>query len=185
MIVSHLDTTALTHALSVSKYWQQAILGTFELRQTLFLEPQWTGEGHLGMQRSRTLPGWEASILQEPTLSSNMIVATHPALLVEPGPRLYLDVSQVYRIFKSIAPATFITQPPLQKVGVGYLGSIAVQRKEGVRFGDLVEYLGNRKDRSVIRLMSFGVVASDATAVQLAREAPKFKIRAHNQVARE
>jgi hypothetical protein len=42
MVLSHLPIKDLTRALSVSKRWQQVILGTVELRQTLFLAPKHT-----------------------------------------------------------------------------------------------------------------------------------------------
>ena len=51
MVLSHLETRDLTHALSVSKYWHQTILGTVELRRNLFLAPKEKADEFLQWKR--------------------------------------------------------------------------------------------------------------------------------------
>jgi hypothetical protein len=183
MVMSYLGIKDLTRSLSVSKHWQQTILGAVELRRILFLEPQRTAEEYLVIRHGPLPQRRETFIVREATLGSNMIVATHPVLEIQPGPRFYLDVTQFYNRFQSISPSTLLTQPPLPRleVIVGHFFSFALQRKEGVTFGDLVTKLKqygaweSELQNSVVKIKAYRVVASDATAVQDARKTLEHK----------
>jgi len=62
--------------LSVSKSWQQNILGLSEFQRTLFLAPQWMAKDYLEWERDKDHAFWlggQQSIVHEPSESTTIV----------------------------------------------------------------------------------------------------------------
>jgi hypothetical protein len=156
MILSHLTIKDLTRALSVSKRWQQVILGTVELRQTLFLTPKHSVKEYLDYEQETDPEGRAVdTITRESSESSRscLIVETHPVLKVAQSQTTHLSTHQPYAKLKTAPPSTFLTQPPIARFVICHRKiRYDVEREAGVTFGDVVsefEKLHAMHDRKI------------------------------------
>jgi len=156
MVLSHLETKDLTHALSVSKNWHQTILDTIELRRNLFLAPKEKANEFL--QWKRIDLEWKPFIVHEFITGSKLIVKVHPALLPDRVLRTCLDTIQSNASLQLVSPSTLLTQPPVteftivQQVfspafGPEHKHKFVLKRERGVTFGDVVEEMRARQAR--------------------------------------
>jgi hypothetical protein len=142
MVLSHLPIEDLTHALSVSKRWQQVILDTVELRQTLFLTPRHTvKKEYLELIRFASPDGrGKYAIVNEPSRHNYLIVDLHPALQVANWANNRISTDQEYGKLKKAPPSAFLTQPPIAHFVICHRKMrYDVQRESGVTFGDVVQ----------------------------------------------
>jgi len=152
MILSYLQTKHLTRVLTVSKYWQQSILGSRILRRQLFLEAALATE-HLDYVQGRDgerIP----CILRKPSKSSIPILEPHPVFL-SGGARFEtitekdIWIGQVpCESVRIIQPSTFLFQPPVAGVFITYFtrepdafSGGHLQCRGGATFGALQEEL--------------------------------------------
>jgi hypothetical protein len=159
MMLSHLEIKDLTRAVSVSKHWQQTILGTLELRHNLFLAPKDKPDEFI--QWKRVGLEMQPFIVHEPTSTSKPIVKVHPLLFPEPALRSCLDTTQNHNSLKTVSPSTLLTQPPVTEVTIKQQAFIptyhpvlqhnfVVKRQRGVTFGDVVEEMRARQAREPV-----------------------------------
>lgn len=161
MVLSHLPIRDLTRSLSVSKQWNSTILGSMELRRTLFLEPAPVKE-HLEYQlwytieprrrpdrRSMALP----VIVYEPSEHSKVVVEPHPVIASACNleSRSYQEVRELsLERLKTVSPSTLLFQPPPKRVSVHY-GLARLPGPAEVTSGAIVE--GYEKARELAEKM--------------------------------
>ena len=122
MIFSYVSTKELSRSLLVSKHWQSAILSSIILRRKLLLE--------LDPKHEYLSYGTGASKIdtrESPDLSHQLTLNRIDRLIHEPHPVLLpysksdllfnLEVSDIpHEALRSVHPATFLFQPPLNDV---------------------------------------------------------------------
>lgn len=134
MVLSPLQIRDLTRALSVSKRWQQTILGAIELRQTLQLEPVWAVA-----ERLQYIPGMDSRLgYQHPT----PVFELHPILVTDKYPRHTIRTGQSYGSLHTVHQSTLLSRPPLVEVAItNGPHKFGLYRKEGLTFGDVIHVL--------------------------------------------
>lgn len=118
VLLSHLPIKDLTRALSVSERWQQVILGTVELRQTLFLTPKHSVKEYLEYEQETDPEGRALDTITRETSESSrscLIVETHPVLNVALSQKTHLSTHQAYARLKTAPPSAFFTQPSIAR----------------------------------------------------------------------
>jgi hypothetical protein len=142
MVLSHLPIQDLTRDLSVSKRWQQVILGTDELRQTLFLAPKHTSKKeYLELIRFASPDGRGNNVIvNEPSRRNYLIVDLHPALQVANWANTHISTDEEYGKLKKAPPSAFLTQPPIAHFVICHRKMrYNVERESGVTFGDVLQ----------------------------------------------
>lgn len=192
MIFSYVSTKELARSLVVSKHWQSAILSSIVLRRKLLLnfDPKHEYLSY-GTGASRGDNRQSPDLSNQPTLTriNRLIHEPHSALLSYSKSDLSFDLEITdipYEALRSVHPATFLFQPPLNDVQlycegykVGPVGTI-LRREGGVTFGEVLEEIdemhklrvwGDGGPRDVCTLCHTRVIASNAKVVVDARAA--------------
>lgn len=139
------------------------ILGSAELRRSLFLEPSLATEFvELDDEQELELTAPSLHITHEPGHSSRFIVKAHPALSALKHRAFILRMyarqgwlcpprsthSTSYATLQKIPPATLLFQPPPPRVKAWYRGySFALEPQRGLTFGVLAEGLQDLRDQ--------------------------------------
>lgn len=147
----------------VSKYCQQVILGSVELRRSLFLEPSPATEFvELDDEQELELTAPSLHITHEPGHSSRVIVKAHPALSALKHRAFILRMyarqgwlcpprsthSTSYATLQKVPPSTLLFQPPPPRVKAWYRGySFVLEPQRGLTFGALAEGLQDLRDQ--------------------------------------
>jgi hypothetical protein len=145
----------LSRAISVSKRWQQIILGTVGLSQTIFLTPEHCVKEYLDYEEGTAEGCGRDIIIREPFEShrSCLIIETHPAMKVSQSRYPNLSTHQPYATLKTAPPSAFLTQPPLTEVDICHRKiRYTVENESGVTFDDVVgkfEELHAMHDRTI------------------------------------
>ena len=194
MVLSQLEIRDLTRSISVSKGWQQIILGTTELRQNLFLTPKENPDEFLQWKQDGL--EWEPFIVYEPTSTSKPILKVHPLLVADPTKRTRLDALQPHSWLQMVSPSTLLTQPPVTEVrieqqafSIAYTDAhrhlFTLGRGKGVTFGNVVEHMGVRQAResSVERFAAEDPFVRDEENPQIQLDKRYTRIEASGVVA--
>lgn len=184
MIFSYVSTKDLICSLPVSKHWQRSILSSIILRRRLLLD--WDPRNEYLSYGKHTFVLSNKPIL---TNVNKLIHAPHPVLLPYSKSDLWFDLEITdipYEVLRSVHPATFLFQPPLNHIQLFYedytAGAVEliVKREGGVTFGELLEELDEmrklRRDSDgvpgdVCTHCHTRVIASNANNVMDARAA--------------
>lgn len=149
MVLSPLQIRDLTHALSVSKYWQQTILGAIELRQTLLLEPVWAVEECL-----QYISGMDSRLGYQHPMP---IFELHPILVTDKYPRHTIRTGQSYGSLHTVHRSTLLSRPPLVDVAItNGPHKFGLYRKEGLTFGGVIHAL----ERKCYRLTGLDILTN-------------------------
>lgn len=174
----------LGRALSVSKYCQNVILGSADIRRTLFFEPAPAADYIWTMQ------GWGCDCDNSPACGhqdpiKGITVEAHPALkrapVFRPGSyfpsiddqRFYLPYNASHKILctslDNAPTSAFVFQPPPSEVAFFYLHrSILVERSGGITFGAIREELGRQRKESQEMINTSASAAEERTRLQTA-----------------
>jgi hypothetical protein len=175
MVLSHLPIRDLTRSLSVSKQWNSTILGSMDLRRTLFLEPA-PAQEHLEYrlryevntsrypEKCRKPP----VIIYEPSEDSKIVIEPHPVIAsaCDLESRAHQDIRSLsLKELKTVSPSTLLFQPPLKEISVCY-GPVSVPGSAGATFGAIVEGFGKARVLAEA-VLSYGLWPSCETYSEL------------------